>query len=182
MTREHLIGREGFAVVERRVDHADSVRLLRAFYDDQVTRYGVAESVDLDPAVYAPPGGTFVVGYAHGRPVGCAGGRWYDRHGGVVEIKKAFLIADVRGQGFGRALLAWVEAWARTRGAHRAILETGVRNTAAMELFRSSGYWPMAPYVAGRDPAINRAFVKQLASVPVSVVPVGVTAGSATAR
>lgn len=43
-----------------------------------------------------------------------------------------------------------------------AILESGVRNTAALGLFTRSGYRPMPRYVAGRDPSINRAFVKTL--------------------
>lgn len=50
-------GAEEFALLERRVDHPDAARLLRAFYDDQVDRYGFAESVALDPDEYAPPRG-----------------------------------------------------------------------------------------------------------------------------
>lgn len=39
-----------------------------------------------------------------------------------------------------------------------AVLETGVRNTAALHLFTSAGYLPTDGYVEDRDPAINRAF------------------------
>jgi hypothetical protein len=39
-------------VLERRVDHQDAARLLRAFFDEQVDRYGFAESIDLNPAGY----------------------------------------------------------------------------------------------------------------------------------
>jgi GNAT superfamily N-acetyltransferase len=146
----------------RAVDHPDAVRLLRAFYDEQVGRYGFAESVDLYPGDYRPPNGTFVVIYQTGEPVGCGACRWFDREAGTAEIKKTYLASTIRGQGLGRALLEWLEARAVDWGAERVILETGVRNTAALGLFVSSGYRPMDRYVPGRDPSINRAFVKSL--------------------
>lgn len=154
-----------FILLERRVDHPDSVRLLRGFYDEQVDRYGTADPVDLDPQLYAPPHGTFFVGFMEGQPAGCAGARWSDRQLKVVEIKKIYLRPEVRGRGFGGVLLSEVESWATAQGAWEAILETGVRNGAAIGLFESHGFQPMASYVAGRDPAVNRAFHKRLAQV-----------------
>ncbi|WP_426503036.1 GNAT family N-acetyltransferase [Dactylosporangium sp. McL0621] len=149
--------------VRRAVDHRDAVRLLAAFYQEQVGRYGFAESVDLDQRDYAAPNGTFIVAYERGLPVGCGGCRWYDRTTATVEIKKTYLVPAARGRGIGRALLASLEHVAITWGAQRAILETGVRNTAALALFTGAGYEPAARYVPGRDPSINRAFQKTLA-------------------
>jgi len=149
-----------FTLSERSVDHPDSVRLLRGFHEEQVRRYGTADSIDLDPQVYAPPCGFFVVGYVDGQPAGCVGGRWSDRRLKVVELKKLFLRLEIRGRGLGGVLLRRVESWAKAQGACAAILETGVRNTAAIELFESHGFQPIASYVAGRNPAINRAFCK----------------------
>jgi GNAT superfamily N-acetyltransferase len=151
-----------FVLVPRPVHHPDSVRLLRAFYEEQVERYGFAESIDLDPAAYTPPNGTFVVAYERGGPVGCGGCRWYDRATGIAEIKKTYLVPAARGRGIGRTLLAHLEDAAARWGAQQVILETGVRNSAALSLFTGTGYRPTARYVAGRDPAINRAFIKPL--------------------
>lgn len=162
MTSDLPAGVEEVALLERRVDHPDAAELLRAFYDEQVGRYGFAEPIDLDPAAYAPPHGVFVVAYQHDRPVGCGGCRWYDRSTGTAEIKKTFLVPEIRGRGLGRTLMKRLEAEAIGWGARRIILETGVRNTAALSLFTGGGYTPMARYVAGRDPSINRAFVKTL--------------------
>ncbi|WP_245603446.1 GNAT family N-acetyltransferase [Salinispora cortesiana] len=156
----------GMALREARVDHPHAARLLRAFRDEQVARYGFADPVDLDPHTYSPPNGTFVIAYQGGRPVGCAGCRWYDRSIGVVEVRKTYLIAEARGRGLGRALLHRLESHAVGWGARRVILETGVRNTAALALFAASGYQPTAQYVPGRDPTINRAFVKPLTPAP----------------
>ena len=67
-----------------------------------------------------------------------------------------------RGHGVGRALLSWLEGHATAAGAHRTILETGVRNAAAIALFTSAGYQPVDRYVEGRDPEINRAYGRSL--------------------
>jgi GNAT superfamily N-acetyltransferase len=150
------------AFVPRRVDHPDAAKLLKAFYDEQVGRYGFAESVDLNPDSYDLPHGIFVVIYDRGRPVGCGGCRRLKTTGDTVEIKKTYLVPDVRGRGLSRRLLGWLEDRAELLGGHRIILETGIRNAAALALFRSSGYTRTESYVPGRDPSINRAFVKTL--------------------
>jgi len=147
------------------VDHPDAVWLLAAFYQEQRGRYGFAESVDLAPHEYMPPNGVFLVAYRHSRPVGCGGWRWYGRATDTVELKKTFVIPAARGQGIGKALLICLEDAAVASGARRAILETGVRNTAALQLFTKFGYEPAERYVPGRDPSINRAFTKTLTDV-----------------
>ncbi len=149
-------------IAERAFDEPDASRLLRAFYDEQVGRYGFAETIDVDPAGYAAPNGVFAVVYFCGVPVGCGGYRWFDRAVGTIEVKKTYLVPAARGRGAGRALLSWLERRGAADGARRVILETGVRNTAALGLFTSVGYRPTERYVDGRDPAINRAFVKSL--------------------
>ena len=159
-----MTGRSGRHIefVKRRPDHGHAECLLQAFYDDQVSRYGFAEPVDLDPAQFAVPQGGFVIVYLNGEPVGCGGWRWHDRAAAVAEIKKTYLKPGVRGAGVGRALLTRLEQDAAAAGAEQAILETGVRNTAALNLFSRHGYEPIASYVPGRPPEINRAFKRSL--------------------
>ena len=156
----------GIEIRERSPAHPDASRLLRAFHAEQVDRYGFADPVDLDPAEYTPPQGVFAVVYGEGLPVGCGGWRWFDRSSKTVEIKKVYVIPAGRGHGAGKALLSWLERQAVAGGARRVILETGVRNTAALRLFAAAGYQPADSYVAGRDPEINRAFTRPLASWP----------------
>jgi GNAT superfamily N-acetyltransferase len=149
-------------LVERSVLHPDASAMLKAFYNDQVARYGRADPVDLNPEEFEAPNGIFVVVYRGQVPVGCGGCRWYDRKAGVAEIKKTYVSPAARGAGVGLRLLQRLEADARDRGAERLTLETGVRNSAALALFSSAGYEPAAPYVPHRDPDINRAFTKRL--------------------
>jgi GNAT superfamily N-acetyltransferase len=150
-------------LVARWADHRDSTALLRAFYQEQVERYDFAEPIELACAEYAPPNGIFVVLYDGEQPVGCGGCRWHDHRTATAEIKKTYLLPQMRGRGAGRLLLRWLEDQAISWGAEQIILETGVRNTAALALFDRCGYRPTSRYVPGRDPAINRAFVKTLA-------------------
>lgn len=149
-------------LIECPPDHPDVARLLRAFYDDQVSRYGYAEPIDLDAREYVPPNGGFVVACQAGQPVGCGGWHWHDSPARVAELKKAYVVPAARGQGAGRAVLSWLEQNATQAGAVQAIVESGARNTAALALLASHGYQPIDPYVPGRNPAINRAFTRPL--------------------
>jgi GNAT superfamily N-acetyltransferase len=149
-------------ITERRPAHPDASRLLRAFHREQVHRYGFADPIKLNAGEYTPPRGVFAVVYQDGTPIGCGGYRWFDRAARTVEIKRMYLTPATRGHGTGRALLTWLEHHAMKAGAHRAVLETGVRNIAALGLFTSAGYRPVDRYVQGRDPQINRAFARSL--------------------
>nr|WP_221382500.1 GNAT family N-acetyltransferase [Actinoplanes polyasparticus] len=165
---------EEIVFVPRRTDHPDAAALLDAFFQEQVGRYGFAESVDLDPDIYDEPNGLFVVVYQDDRPVGCGGCRRFEQRGDTFEIKKTYLIPEARGCGLGRQLLDMLEDAAVGWGARRTILETGVRNVAALRLFTSNGYVPIARYVASRDPEINRAFEKDLTGSSHRLTPDGV--------
>lgn len=150
-------------IAVRDYDHPDARRLVRALFDEQVERYGYADPPDGDAATYAPPAGLFVVGYLHGEPVVCGGYRIHDVESRTVEIKKMYSLPETRGSGLGRLVLTELQRRAVLSGARRAILETGVRNRAALRLYTGMGYVPTARYAKDRDPRINRAFIKCLA-------------------
>lgn len=151
-------------LIDRRYDHPDAARLLLAFRHEQVGRYGFADPVDANPAEYEGPHGAFLVAYHHGGAGGCGGFHWFDRARGVAEFKKLYVVPELRGHGLGRLLLTALERRAVARGARQVILESGVRNHAALHLFYSLGYQPTPRYVDSRDPKINRAFTKTLTS------------------
>lgn len=142
----------------------DAARLLQAFHAEQLDRYGFADPAELTSGEYTAPSGVFGVVYHAAVPVGCGGYRWFDQATRTVEIKRIYIVPASRGLGAGRELLSWLERHAVAAGARRAILETGVRNSAALGLFASVGYRPVERYVEGRDPAINRAFARVLTS------------------
>jgi GNAT superfamily N-acetyltransferase len=149
-------------IVERAYDHPDAARLVRALYQEQVDRYGFADPVVAETAEYTPPRGLFLIAYVDGVPGACGGYRTYDPATATVELKKMYTVPELRGRGLGRLVGAELERHAAAHGARRAILETGARSHAALALVRLAGYQPTARYVTGRDPAINRAFAKDL--------------------
>jgi GNAT superfamily N-acetyltransferase/predicted kinase len=59
---------------------------------------------------------------------------------GVGELKRMYVREAWRGRGLSRTVLAALEDAATARGLRRLILETGLRQTAAVGLYRSAGY------------------------------------------
>jgi GNAT superfamily N-acetyltransferase len=52
----------------------------------------------------------------------------------------------VRGRGLGRRLVAALETEARALGVQRLVLETGIRQSAALALYRATGFQPIPLY------------------------------------
>jgi len=98
----------------------------------------------LDPEEVARGRGTFLVIYRDGTPVGCGALRLLDSE--TAELKRMFVSPAVRGRGLGRRLVAALEEEARTLGARRLVLETGVRQVAALALYRATGFHPIPLY------------------------------------
>lgn len=97
-----------------------------------------------DPAQFVPPAGIFMVVDDELGPVGCGGVRMLDAH--RAEIKHLYLRDRARGKGWGRELLAELEARAVGFGAREIVLDTNASLEAAQGLYRSSGYADVEPY------------------------------------
>ena len=82
--------------------------------------------------------------YADGAPVGCGAVRLLD--GDDAEVKRMYVVPSARGRGVGRALLAALESEARSLGAGRLVLETGIRQTEALALYRRAGFVDIPAY------------------------------------
>ena len=98
----------------------------------------------LDPAEVAEGAGAFMVAYRDGVPVGCGAVRLLDAN--TAELKRMYVTPAARGEGAGRAIMAALEAEARRIGARRLLLETGIRQTAALRLYVRSGFCHIEPY------------------------------------
>lgn len=137
------------------------VRALEAeLQQDYVDRYGGQDETPVDPAEFAPPDGTFVVGFVGGEPVASGGLRRHDEH--VAEIKRMYVVEDHRGVGYARRLLAELESSAAQLGYRRIVLETGLRQPEAIALYESSGYQPIPGFGYYVNQALSRSFAKDL--------------------
>ncbi|MCX4681571.1 GNAT family N-acetyltransferase [Streptomyces sp. NBC_01433] len=136
--------------------------LTQALQREQFSTYGRADDPGAnDTAEFEPPSGVFLVaGRTDGTGVGCGG--WRTAGPATAEVKRMYVAPDARGWGLGRRLLQALERDARQHGMTKVILETGVRNHAALALYARCGYTLVESYVRGRDPQINRAMSKAL--------------------
>ena len=129
----------------RLLDHPDAVRLVdevQTFYADL---YGGPDTGPIDPQEMAPPDGAFFVGYLEQRPVLMGGWRFPLEPIAMdarcpAEIKRMYVVPDLRGNGLARALLGHLELSAATAGADAVVLETGRPQVAAVALYRACGF------------------------------------------
>lgn len=103
-----------------------------------------AESNHLvDPQALVGPGVTLLVARIDGRAGGMAALVARDGYG---EIKRMYVADEARGTGLGRALLEAVERRAAAVGLGTLRLETGIRQPAALSLYRAAGYVERGPF------------------------------------
>lgn len=106
---------------------------LSALYPEPGATHFVLTETDV-----APGNGIFLVARIGEEALGCGAlRRWNDRE---AELKRMYVADAARGRGIGRALLEALEAEARRLGVTRMVLETGIRQTAAEQLYRGAGY------------------------------------------
>jgi GNAT superfamily N-acetyltransferase len=115
--------------------------LLEAMVSELEPLYGridVPQAPSATPADFAPPGGSFLVGYEDDEPI-CVGGikRLPD---GACEIKRMYVVPQARGRGLARELLEALEGEARSLGYELARLDTGPRQPHAERMYRAAGY------------------------------------------
>ena len=79
-----------------------------------------------------------VVAFADGDPAACGAIR--DHGDGEVEIKRMYVSPEFRRQGLARRVLGELERAAHELGYVRAVLETGVKQSAAIALYQGLGY------------------------------------------
>lgn len=79
-----------------------------------------------------------LVAYKENLAVGCGAIREYS--GNIVEIKRMYVLPELRGQGIAGAILRELEDWSRELGFTEAILETGKKQPEAIRLYQKSGY------------------------------------------
>ena len=81
----------------------------------------------------------FVAAYDGKNPLGC-GAIKYPRDGCYGEIKRMFVIAEARGRGVSKKIMARLEQNARQKKVTHIRLETGIHQTEAINLYARLGY------------------------------------------
>jgi GNAT superfamily N-acetyltransferase len=76
--------------------------------------------------------------YLDGEPVGCGCFKKFDPE--TVEMKRMYVLPEMRGKQLAAKLLQELEKWAVEEGFHNAVLETGLRQVEAIRLYTVAGY------------------------------------------
>jgi putative acetyltransferase len=79
-----------------------------------------------------------VVVYFEGKPVGCGCYKKFDND--TIELKRMFVLPEMRGKKLAAGLLQELEKWAIEEAYMRAVLETGLRQVEAIRLYTVAGY------------------------------------------
>lgn len=88
--------------------------------------------------------GRFFVVRRKGEAIGCGAYVWRDEY--VIELKHIYVEPLARGLGCGKALLTHMEAIAVSDGVVRIVLETSLKQPAAIGLYVAYGYHHCPPY------------------------------------
>lgn len=115
------------------LDSADARRLI-----DQLDAHLHSMYPPEDNFTELPTADAFLIAREDGRAVGCGAVRFIDA--GVAEVKRMYVAPDARGTGVGRRIMEELEAFVRSKGAHRLVLETGPKQLAAIALYEGFGF------------------------------------------
>lgn len=107
-----------------------------------------------------PDRGVYLVGFLDGSPVACGALRPIDAQ--ATEIRRMFVAAGSRRQGFAKAILSTLEEYAGTFGFSVLRLETGNRQHAAIALYESYGFRRIAPFGEHANDPTSVCFEKKV--------------------
>jgi putative acetyltransferase len=103
-----------------------------------------------------------VVAYIEGNPAGCGAFKAYDAE--TVELKRIFVSVEYRRRGIAGLILRELELMATAKGFGSAILETGVLQPQAIQMYRKAGFELIPNYDPYRESPNSVCMWKNLAS------------------
>ena len=138
------MGARMILIAEETPDQPEIHRFLRLGDELSASLYPAESNHALDLFALLASNVRFFAARTEGRVIGCGG---YARGGnGFGELKRFFVDPQARGQGAGGKLIAAIEQAARVDGITCMQLETGVRNFAALRLYRRFYYRERSPF------------------------------------
>src|SRR5690606_11375930 len=79
-----------------------------------------------------------VVAYEAGAAAGCGAIKEYES--GVMEVKRMFVLPEMRGKGIAGKILAELQVWAKELGYSKCVLETGDKMIEAIGLYKKNNF------------------------------------------
>lgn len=150
-----------------RPDHPQVVALLDALDDYLASLYAPEDNHILDVQALLAPEVCFLAAWQGERIVGCGAVRRMPAEpetGGAPygEIKRMYVDPAQRGQRLAERLLQALEDTLAADGVHRALLETGSDQHAAVRLYERCGYVRRGPFGGYPDNGLSVFYEKQV--------------------
>lgn len=101
-----------------------------------------------------------VVCYLDNKPIGCGAFKPYDKK--TVELKRMFVLPEIRERGIGSKILDELENWASELNFSKTILETGQRQVEAIALYEKHNYFRIPNYGQYKEMENSVCFEKNL--------------------
>ncbi len=120
--------------------HTSDADLIDAYFDEAAWEQELAGL----PGSYGPPDGSLLLAREARLALGCVGAKRLDAES--CEMKRMFVAPVARGGGVGRALAEELLGRVRAAGYRRMYLDTSLRQTEALTLYRDLGFVDVAPY------------------------------------
>lgn len=101
-----------------------------------------------------------IVAYLHNKPVGCGAFKQFNEN--TVEIKRMFTTPKTRGKGIATQVLNSLEDWASKLNYKHCRLETGIRQTEAVQFYKKNAYKIIPNYGQYQDVENSLCFQKEI--------------------
>ena len=101
-----------------------------------------------------------IIAYENELPIACGAIKQFSEN--TMEVKRMYILAPYRGKGTASGVLIQLEKWAAEMNYSHCILETGVRQPAAIRLYEKNGYLPVPNYGQYAGVENSRCFEKAL--------------------
>jgi ribosomal protein S18 acetylase RimI-like enzyme len=142
-------------------------RLVDEVQAEYVERYGGPDESPMDTATFAPPSGRFFVVLRDAEPVAMGGWRLRPDVTDLgatraAEVKRMYVAPAARRSGLARLVLRSLEDSAREDGCDLMVMETGLMQPEAIELYESAGYVPVTPFGFYKDAELSRYYGRRL--------------------
>ena len=101
-----------------------------------------------------------IVAYDNEKPVGCGAIKEYSSD--TMEVKRMYVLLNRRGEGIATTILKELEKWAFELNYSKCLLETGIKQPEAIELYKKNGYRIIPNYGQYENVENSVCFEKEL--------------------
>lgn len=101
-----------------------------------------------------------IVVYEGSKPVACGAFKPFDSE--TVEVKRMYTLEECRGKGIASLVLAELEKWAAELNFNKTVLETGLKQPEAINLYQQKGYKKIENYGQYKGVENSVCFEKQI--------------------